>query len=222
MPFDMMYTSETRDVWYHDASYRLFIATSTAWVWCEDSGGAGAKCRAGECWLKWQANPRAPAVMGHGTGTPWRAGSLAKSFTRAAVPVPAYTGGGDPGVVTLSWPTKDETVGGEGADGGAADSAVEQRHVIRIRLRPDWSPKSAAWARQAAGGNMCGPWCTFYRAEPVPDGWAKEGFYGPPYALLQGGLRPGPPVGRVVTPGSQIGYMDHTGCHQLNRVLTAK
>jgi hypothetical protein len=28
--------------------------------------------------------------------------------------------------------------------------------------------------------------------------------------------------GRVVTPGYQIVYMDHTGCHQLNRVLTAK
>jgi hypothetical protein len=28
--------------------------------------------------------------------------------------------------------------------------------------------------------------------------------------------------GRVVTPGCQIGYVDHTGCHQLNRVLTAK
>ena len=25
-------------------------------------------------------------------------------------------------------------------------------------------------------------------------------------------------VGRLVTPGCQIGYMDHTGCHQLNRV----
>jgi hypothetical protein len=24
----------------------------------------------------------------------------------------------------------------------------------------------------------------------------------------------------VVTPGCQIGYMEHTGCHQLNRVLT--
>jgi hypothetical protein len=28
--------------------------------------------------------------------------------------------------------------------------------------------------------------------------------------------------GRVGTPGCQISYMDHTGCHQLDRVLTAK
>jgi hypothetical protein len=30
----------------------------------------------------------------------------------------------------------------------------------------------------------------------------------------------GEPAGRGVTPGCQIGYMDYTGCHQLNRVLT--
>ena len=91
-------------------------------------------------------------------------GSLAKSFTRAMTPVAPYTGEGDPGVVTLSWD-------GDGdGDGGV--------HSIRIRLRPDWSPHSAAWARRVAGAGACGPWCTFYRAEPVPDGWAKEGFYG--------------------------------------------
>jgi hypothetical protein len=28
--------------------------------------------------------------------------------------------------------------------------------------------------------------------------------------------------GRVVTPGCQIGYMEHTGCHQFECVLTAK
>lgn len=32
---------------------------------------------------------------------------------------------------------------------------------------------------------------------PVRYRRGKEGFYGPPYALLQGGLRPGPPVGVV-------------------------
>jgi hypothetical protein len=30
------------------------------------------------------------------------------------------------------------------------------------------------------------------------------------------------PAVRVATPGCRIGYMDHTGCHQLNRDLTAK
>jgi hypothetical protein len=29
-------------------------------------------------------------------------------------------------------------------------------------------------------------------------------------------------TGKVVSPGCQIGYMEYTGCHQLNRVLTAK
>ena len=159
-------------------------------VWCEDvservdgggGGGGGATCNAGECWLKWQANPKAPAVMSHGAGTPWRAGSLAKSFVRAMNPVSPYAGEGDPGVVTLSWAAPQGT--------GTL--------TIRIRLRPDWSPNSAAWARRVAGSGACGPWCTFYRAEPVPKNWAVEGFYGPPYALLQGGLRSGPPTGSI-------------------------
>lgn len=143
--------------------------TLTNRVWCEDGSeradGGGAKCNAGECWLKWQANPKAPAVMGHGAGTPWRAGSLAKSFTRAVTPVAPYAGAGDPGMVTLSW----------GGDGGSANAGEGTHRVISIRLRPDWSPKSAAWARRVAGGDACGPWCTLYRAEPVPDGWVRTG-----------------------------------------------
>lgn len=119
--------------------------------------------------------------MSHGAGTPWRAGSLEKDFHRPMTPVPAYAGAGDPGVIALSWP--------------AEDSGEER--TIRIHLRPDWSPSSTAWTREVAGGGLCGPWCTFYRAEPVPDGWAEDGYYGPPYALLQGGLRPGPPAQAV-------------------------
>lgn len=165
------------------------------WVWCEDGDVAGSNaCRADECWLKWQANPRAPAVMAHGVGTPWRAGTLAKSFARPMTPVAPYTGSGDPGVLTLSW----AAAGAGGvAHGGTGDTGAAEEYVVRIRLRPDWSPNSAAWARQVAGAQLCGAWCTFYRAEPVPDSWAIEGFYGPPYALLQGGLRPGPPAGAV-------------------------
>jgi hypothetical protein len=43
-------------------------------------------------------------------------------------------------------------------------------------------------------------------------------------ALLVAAAAAGPLVGRVVhlTPGSQIGYIEHTGCHQLNRVLTVQ
>eukprot|EP00201_Polytomella_parva_P019288 CAMPEP_0175056702 /NCGR_PEP_ID=MMETSP0052_2-20121109/10830_1 /TAXON_ID=51329 ORGANISM="Polytomella parva, Strain SAG 63-3" /NCGR_SAMPLE_ID=MMETSP0052_2 /ASSEMBLY_ACC=CAM_ASM_000194 /LENGTH=136 /DNA_ID=CAMNT_0016321783 /DNA_START=263 /DNA_END=673 /DNA_ORIENTATION=- len=36
-------------------------------------------------------------------------------------------------------------------------------------------------------GKDC-PQCLFYRHEPIPKGWGKDGFYGPPYALLQGSL----------------------------------
>jgi hypothetical protein len=41
--------------------------------------------------------------------------------------------------------------------------------------------------QQLAAKNSC-PKCNFYRHEPALESFGKEGFYGPPYALLQGSL----------------------------------
>mmetsp|Transcript_64757 Transcript_64757/g.204469 ORF Transcript_64757/g.204469 Transcript_64757/m.204469 type:complete len:155 (+) Transcript_64757:636-1100(+) len=40
--------------------------------------------------------------------------------------------------------------------------------------------------------DACTVACQFYRAELTPPGWGEGGFFGPPYALLQGGIRPLP------------------------------
>ena len=50
---------------------------------------------------------------------------------------------------------------------------------------------AAATAAASLSTNPCGTSppthsCRFYRAEPVPPGWGRDWFFGPPYALLQG------------------------------------
>ncbi|KAF6251927.1 hypothetical protein COO60DRAFT_576641 [Scenedesmus sp. NREL 46B-D3] len=59
---------------------------------------------------------------------------------------------------------------------------------IRLKLRPELSPKVVALVKQlASSGRNCHA-CKFYRHEPIPQGWGQGSFYGPPYALLQGSL----------------------------------
>ncbi|KXZ49020.1 hypothetical protein GPECTOR_23g109 [Gonium pectorale] len=56
-----------------------------------------------------------------------------------------------------------------------------------IKLRPDLAPDTCLLIWELAQKVDC-PSCKFYRHEPVPLEWGKDGFYGPPYALLQGSL----------------------------------
>ena len=58
---------------------------------------------------------------------------------------------------------------------------------IRITPRPDLSPKIVQAVSELAASGKCDG-CRFYRHEPVPSNWSSGGFYGPPYALLQGSL----------------------------------
>ncbi|KAG2484070.1 hypothetical protein HYH03_017089 [Edaphochlamys debaryana] len=99
---------------------------------------------------------------------------------------------------------------------------------IRLHLRRDWAPNAAeAVARAAAGKMRACPGCSWYRHEPAPENWGVNGFYGPPYGLLQGGipvLETGVtqenPGARAVTRGTAafiagstdyfIGTVDHT------------
>ncbi|GFR44364.1 hypothetical protein Agub_g5585, partial [Astrephomene gubernaculifera] len=56
-----------------------------------------------------------------------------------------------------------------------------------IKLRPDLAPDTCLLVWELAQKGNC-PACKFYRHEPVPMDWGQAGFYGPPYALLQGSL----------------------------------
>ena len=60
-------------------------------------------------------------------------------------------------------------------------------HQIRILPRADLSPKIVGLIQALSEANSC-PSCKFYRHEPVPENWGKDGFFGPPYGLLQGSL----------------------------------
>lgn len=68
---------------------------------------------------------------------------------------------------------------------------------IRIRLFAQQAPKAASYVTHLATNNHSCKKCTLYRGEPVPSYWGSEeypdryfngGRWGPPYALVQGGL----------------------------------
>eukprot|EP00966_Prymnesium_polylepis_P330683 7386303-Prymnesium_polylepis.1 len=59
---------------------------------------------------------------------------------------------------------------------------------IRLRLNHGGSPNASRWLSSVAAASTHCRGCRFYRAEPVPRGWARDWYYGPPYALLQGTL----------------------------------
>jgi hypothetical protein len=89
----------------------------------------------------------------------------------------------DPGTVTLSW-LKADMVPSSGiySDvilGSAAAAAAAVRHVISIRLRPDWSPNSAAWARQARPSVVIQPNITPLRLAILPIGLYQLSVVGP-------------------------------------------
>ncbi|EFJ46801.1 hypothetical protein VOLCADRAFT_92618 [Volvox carteri f. nagariensis] len=65
--------------------------------------------------------------------------------------------------------------------------AIMKRNFV-IKLRPDLAPDTCLLVWELAQKANC-PGCNFYRHEPVPMNWGQEGFYGPPYALLQGSLQ---------------------------------
>mmetsp|Transcript_13973 Transcript_13973/g.47294 ORF Transcript_13973/g.47294 Transcript_13973/m.47294 type:complete len:238 (-) Transcript_13973:369-1082(-) len=92
-----------------------------------------------QCWLKWQRDPTKPAVHAAGPQVPWASGTLHKDFDDGTPREP----------------------------GNAAEVGLRTPHgVLRIRLRPDWSPGSVAYARRVARHGLCTAKCVFYRAEP--------------------------------------------------------
>ena len=141
----------------------------TVWVYC-DFAACGEK--RGECWLKEMADPYTDIDLVRGRSDLWTAGTRdppppqGSNVTRAAV-----------------------------AASEAHLALVTEFGRIRLRLRPK-SPKAVAWVEGLLDQHGDCTGCTFYRAEPVPKHWGSlewpdtysGGRWGPPYALLQGGL----------------------------------
>jgi hypothetical protein len=141
----------------------------TVWVYC-DFAACGDK--RGECWLKEMTDPYTDIDLVRGRSDLWTAG------TRDPPPPQA-------------------------PQAGRAAVAASEAHLalvtefgrIRLRLRPK-SPKAVAWVEGLLDQHAECTGCTFYRAEPVPKHWGSlewpdtysGGRWGPPYALLQGGL----------------------------------
>lgn len=165
------------------------------WVHCGDAERCGTNHR--HCWLKRQRDPlHAPAVGGLGWSwnrlVPWTSGVLSD-------------GGAD-----------GANLSGRRHAVDAAPSvafAVPGLGRVRVRLARAASPNATRWlttrAAAAAGSSSSScAGCRFYRAEPVPPGWGRRWFFGPPYALLQGSfggrasepfpLLPGPAEGGLV------------------------
>ena len=144
------------------------------WVWCGDAGGCGASHR--HCWLKRQPAPMTlPAVSALGDAwgkrVPWTSGvwgdaeAVAAARRAAERPLPS-------------------------ANKAPELALTTSLGTVRLKLNAVGSPKAAAWLRGLARAPHRCHGCRFYRAEPVPPGWGRNGSYGPPYALLQGSFRP--------------------------------
>lgn len=142
-------------------------------VWVHENGG-------GECWLKHRDSPWTDVDLLRGRSSRWSSGVLAAASDEP----PLAAGGG--------------TVGAPAAH----DVVIATRlGEIRVRLRRRHAPLAAAFvdavvAESAEDGKAAG--LRFYRAEPVPPTWGSSdlpdtwdgGRWGPPYALLQGTLKP--------------------------------
>ncbi len=158
------------------------------WVWCGDR----RECTDGthlDCWLKKRGQPWEDADVLQGRSTKWTSGVL-------GVAPPAAASAGEPdrpcdfallmadGLVRMRLRTQAASaaryvtallseLGRAAADAGAQAPQVDLTSPPRNGLR-------------------------FYRAEPVPKHWGSlewpdnyfGGRWGPPYALLQGSLRP--------------------------------
>ena len=147
------------------------------WVHGQAPGG-------GECWLKRRDAPWQDVDLLAGRSSRWASGVLA----------------GDAPVGSSAATTS--SPGGSKAHDLVIATALGE---VRVRLRRKEAPLAAAFidavlaeVEGAGEGEGASAGLRFYRAEPVPPGWGSKelpdswdgGRWGPPYALLQGSLRP--------------------------------
>ncbi|KAL1520138.1 hypothetical protein AB1Y20_023610 [Prymnesium parvum] len=141
----------------------------TVWVFCGEPECGVAR---GQCWLKHLDDPYTDIDLIRGRSERWTAGAM----------LPPPRGGARRG----------------GAAVGAAEAQLALVGAfgrVRVKLR-DASPLAKQWVEALLARQPECEGCTFYRAEPVPARWGsvewpdnyEGGRWGPPYALLQGGL----------------------------------
>ena len=148
------------------------------WVFCADAAGCGADY--GHCWLKHQDDPLDTPVVGGlgihwGKRVPWTSGVIGvRASARRASLVDPF---GVPQATSASHVHR----------ASARFVALTTRHgAVRVRLAHAASPNATRWLLQQTAYNDSGWERRLYRAEPVPAGWGRAGFYGPPYAMVQG------------------------------------
>jgi len=80
--------------------------------------------------------------------------------------------------------------GRSGDEGAAGSKIILTTEFASIKIIPytKASPTNSKLVLDLASSGKCAG-CNFYRHEHVPADWGKNGFYGPPYALLQGSLQ---------------------------------
>ncbi|EOD05977.1 hypothetical protein EMIHUDRAFT_219713 [Emiliania huxleyi CCMP1516] len=140
----------------------------SVWVYC---AGPACGAQAGECWLKTLADPFSDVDLVRGRSDRWTSGTRLPPPPAGATP-------------SRTVPASEAHLLLRLADGLGS---------VRLRLR-DGSPKAKEWALVDQHADCHG--CTFYRAEAVPPHWGSPdwpdtyegGRWGPPYALVQGGL----------------------------------
>lgn len=168
-----------------------------SWIWCGNASACGARFE--ECWLKTRPQPYDDVDLIHGRSSLWSSGIV----------------GVEP---PTERPPTAMSDGSDAADGACDFALLTIEGVVRMRVRPQAAYAKAYVAsllddvrndhKAAAAPQRPAPTVDparpvrdglrFYRAEPVPPHWASPdwpdswqgGRWGPPYALLQGSLRP--------------------------------
>ena len=177
-----------------------------SWVFCGNQSACGG--RHGECWLKKRADPYEDLDLLRGMTSMWTSGVLGKAPASpdGAAAIAASSAADAPcdlalltieGLVRLRVRKQ-----AAAAARYVADLLAEKRGTSALVEAPAVDP-----SRPVRDG------LRFYRAEPVPARWGSPdwpdnyfgGRWGPPYALLQGSLRPRATRVRPASPDSGQG-----------------
>ena len=166
------------------------------WVWCGNATACASRHQ--ECWLKKRPDPFEDIDLLTGRSSLWTSGVLGEPPVAATGAVDMSADGG----------------GGLGPEASMDFALLTVEGLVRFRLRPQAtnavqyaralldevraSPSQQTSAPDVDAERPVRDGLRFYRAEPVPGRWGSldwpdnylGGRWGPPYALLQGSLRP--------------------------------
>ena len=177
-----------------------------SWVWCGHAAQCGGAHK--QCWLKKRPDPYEDTDVLTGRSTKWTSGVVGSEPPRDPQ---AADGGGKSGpsaVCDFALLTVEGLVRMRLRP--QAKNAARYVAALLDELRAKSPPGVAAGSGKAPAVDPARPvrdGLRFYRAEPVPARWGSldwpdnylGGRWGPPYALLQGSLRP---TGTRITPAA--------------------